>query len=336
MELLEGETLDRRLVQGPLDPRQLLDLAAQVADALDAAHTEGILHRDIKPANIFLTRRGQAKVLDFGLAKLAAPHGRRAAGADDATTVVPAQFTSVVGTTVGTVAYMSPEQARAETLDSRTDLFSFGVVLYEMATGRVTVVPGNTTAVIFDGILNREPTPASALNALVTPELDRIIAKLLEKDRTLRYQTAADLRADLERMRRDSSSRRPPSCRRTSQRRDGPALPRLGSDGRAAAAAQQHGGLRSGVGPDHGDAADRAGHAGSRPGAVGSVARRRPRHQPCGRGADHRRSTLLDAAARRHRGGSRGRGDRARAGAARPGAAEPAAGRASGARIDHH
>ncbi|MGD9903425.1 MAG: protein kinase [Vicinamibacterales bacterium] len=203
MELLEGETLDRRLVQGPLDQRTLIDVATQVADALDAAHSEGILHRDIKPANIFLTKRGQAKVLDFGLAKLTA--GRH--GVDASTTVEPSQFTSVVGTTVGTVAYMSPEQARAEALDSRTDLFSFGVVLYEMATGRVSF-PGNTTAVIFDGILNREPTPASAFNRDVTPELDRIIAKALEKDRTLRYQTAADLRVDLERLRRASSTRR--------------------------------------------------------------------------------------------------------------------------------
>ena len=205
MELLEGETLDRRLVQGPLDMRALTDIASQVADALDAAHSEGILHRDIKPANIFLTKRGQAKVLDFGLAKLTA--GRHGAGVDASTTVEPSQFTSVVGTTVGTVAYMSPEQARAEALDSRTDLFSFGVVLYEMATGRVTF-PGNTTAVIFDGILNRDPTPASAFNPQVTAELDRIIAKALEKDRTLRYQTAADLRVDLQRLRRDSSTRR--------------------------------------------------------------------------------------------------------------------------------
>ena len=205
MELLEGETLDRRLVKGPLDPTSLLDVASQVADALDAAHSEHILHRDIKPANIFITRRGQTKVLDFGLAKLAEGALRRA-GADQTTTVELTVFTSVVGTTVGTVAYMSPEQARAEELDVRTDLFSFGVVLYEMATGRVSF-PGNTTAIIFDGILNRDPTPASALNPLVAPELDRIIAKALEKDRTLRYQSAADLRADLQRLRRDSSKR---------------------------------------------------------------------------------------------------------------------------------
>ena len=205
MELLEGETLDRRLVKGPLDPKSLLEVASQVADALDAAHIEHILHRDIKPANIFLTKRGQTKVLDFGLAKLAEPQLRRG-GADESTTVAPTLFTSVVGTTVGTVAYMSPEQARAEELDVRTDLFSFGVVLYEMATGRVSF-PGNTTAVIFDGILNRDPTPASSVNPLVPPELDRIIAKALEKDRALRYQTAADLRADLQRLRRDSSKR---------------------------------------------------------------------------------------------------------------------------------
>ncbi len=205
MELLEGETLDRRLLKGPLEPVALLEVATQVADALDAAHVEGILHRDIKPANIFLTRRGPTKVLDFGLAKLATSHHRRGGG-DQTTTVEPTVFTSVVGTTVGTVAYMSPEQARAEDLDSRTDLFSFGVVLYEMATGRVSF-PGNTTAVIFDGILNRDPAPASSYNPTISHELDRIIAKALEKDRALRYQTAADLRADLQRLRRDSSKR---------------------------------------------------------------------------------------------------------------------------------
>ncbi len=203
MELLEGETLDRRLVKGPLDPKSLIEVAVQVADALDAAHSERILHRDIKPANNILTKRGQTKVLDFGLAKLAEPH-RHGGAMGQSTTVEPTMFTSVVGTTVGTVAYMSPEQARAEELDVRTDLFSFGVVLYEMATGRVSF-PGTTTAVIFDGILNRDPAPASTINPLITPDLDRIIAKALEKDRALRYQTAADLRADLQRLRRDSS-----------------------------------------------------------------------------------------------------------------------------------
>lgn len=211
MELLEGETLDRRLLRGSLDPRTLLEVATQVADALDAAHSEGILHRDIKPANIFLTKRGPAKVLDFGLAKLAPSHLR---GDGNKSTTVDPMFTSVVGTTVGTVAYMSPEQARAEELDSRTDLFSFGVVMYEMATGRVSF-PGNTTAVIFDGILNRDPAPASTINPAISADLDRIIAKALEKDRALRYQTAADLRADLQRLRRDSSTARssvaPPS-----------------------------------------------------------------------------------------------------------------------------
>jgi serine/threonine protein kinase/tetratricopeptide (TPR) repeat protein len=213
MELLEGEPLEQRLSGRPLDLRVLLDIAIQVADALDAAHGEGILHRDVKPANIFVTRRGQVKVLDFGLAKLA--HVRR--GGDP--TLALDHFSSVVGTTVGTIAYMSPEQARGEALDPRTDLFSFGVVLYEMATGRQSF-PGATTAVVFDGLLNREPTPPSQYNATLPPELDRIVAKALEKDRAMRYQTAADLRADLQRLRRDSGTRRVSSAARA---KDAPA-----------------------------------------------------------------------------------------------------------------
>jgi serine/threonine protein kinase/TolA-binding protein len=207
MELLDGEPLDRRLSGRPLELRNMLDIATQVADALDAAHAEGILHRDVKPANIFLTRRGPVKVLDFGLAKLS-PEYRRRSGRMDVPndTRVPEHFTSVAGTTVGTIAYMSPEQARGDDVDPRTDLFSFGVVLYEMCTGRQSF-PGHTTAVVFDGILNRDPVPPSTLNALLPPELDRIISKALEKDRGLRYQTAADLGADLKRLRRDSASK---------------------------------------------------------------------------------------------------------------------------------
>jgi serine/threonine protein kinase/TolA-binding protein len=208
MELLDGEPLDRRLSGRPIELQNLLDIATQVADALDAAHAEGILHRDIKPANIFLTRRGQVKVLDFGLAKLAPEYRRRSSHRHDGgqDTIVPHHFTSAVGTTVGTIAYMSPEQARGDDVDPRTDLFSFGVVLYEMATGRQTF-PGHTTAVVFDGILNREPAPPSAINAMLPPELDRIVSKALEKDRALRYQTAADIGADLKRLRRDSTSK---------------------------------------------------------------------------------------------------------------------------------
>ena len=207
MELLDGEPLDRRLSGRPLDLRLMLDTAAQVADALDAAHAEGILHRDIKPANIFLTRRGQVKVLDFGLAKLS-PEYRRRSGRFDAAgeTFIPEHFASQAGTTVGTIAYMSPEQARGDDVDPRTDLFSFGVVLYEMATGKQTF-PGHTTAVVFDGILNRDPAAPSTVNSMLPPELDRIISKALEKDRSLRYQTAADIGADLKRLRRDSGSK---------------------------------------------------------------------------------------------------------------------------------
>ncbi len=207
MELLDGDPLDRRLSGRPLELRLMLDIAAQVADALDAAHTEGILHRDVKPANIFVTRRGPVKVLDFGLAKLSPDYRRSARQLDTRNeTRVPEHFTSTAGTTVGTIAYMSPEQARGDEVDPRTDLFSFGVVLYEMATGRQSF-PGNTTAVVFDGILNREPAPPSSMNAAVPAEFDRIVSKALEKDRTLRYQTAADLGADLKRLRRDSGSR---------------------------------------------------------------------------------------------------------------------------------
>ncbi|MGH9386677.1 MAG: protein kinase domain-containing protein [Vicinamibacterales bacterium] len=211
MELLEGEPLDRRLAGRPLELNQVLDIAAQVCDAMDAAHASGILHRDIKPANIFITRRGVVKVLDFGLAKLSPD--RRSSVHVDATheTVVQEQFTSMAGTTVGTIAYMSPEQARAEEVDPRTDLFSFGVVLYEMVTGRQSF-PGNSTAVVFDGILNRDPAAPSTINPSIPVEIDRIVAKALEKDRTLRYQTAADLGADLKRLRRDSGSRRVPAA----------------------------------------------------------------------------------------------------------------------------
>ena len=207
MELLDGDPLDQRLLGKPIELPRMLDIAAQVADALDAAHTEGVLHRDVKPANIFLTKRGPVKVLDFGLAKLSPDYrrpGRQMESGREARN--PQHFTSVAGTTVGTIAYMSPEQARGDEVDPRTDLFSFGVVLYEMATGRQSF-PGNTTAVVFDGILNREPAPPSTLNANIPFELDRIVSKALEKDRTLRYQTAADLGADLKRLRRDGSSR---------------------------------------------------------------------------------------------------------------------------------
>src|SRR5580704_254343 len=213
MELMEGQTLRERISGRPLATDALLDFGAQIADALDAAHSRGILHRDIKPANIFITTRGQAKILDFGLAKQTA--SKRVAetiGAGlTATQSTPNNlFLTSPGSALGTIAYMSPEQARGEELDARTDLFSLGAVLYEMATGQAAFT-GSTSAVIFDAILNRSPAAPSTLNPNLPPKLEEIIGKAIEKDPDFRYQTAAELRGDLKRLKRDTDSSRPAS-----------------------------------------------------------------------------------------------------------------------------
>jgi len=206
MELLEGRTLKYHIGSRPLPKQETVDLAIQIVDALEAAHSKGIIHRDIKPANIFVSPRGQAKVLDFGLAKLLAAEAtsdplveaaRTLSGSNDELTDS--------GSTVGTVAYMSPEQVRGQQLDARTDLFSFGTVLYEMATGQQAFT-GHTAALTYDAILNRPPIAPARINPEIPPKVQEIIDKALEKDRDLRYQSASEFRADLKRLRRDMDS----------------------------------------------------------------------------------------------------------------------------------
>src|SRR5262245_54186279 len=204
MEALKGETLRERIARGPLKIGDVLEIGTQLADALEAAHARGIVHRDIKPANIFIGDRNRVKVLDFGLAKLTSAPSSLSSTSDTTPAAGRLDSNQITqpGTAVGTVSYMSPEQARGEDIDSRTDLFSLGAVLYEMVTGS-QAFGGNTTALVYEAILNRAPRPIAQLNPLVPPRLEAVIATALEKERDLRYQHASDLHAELRRIRRD-------------------------------------------------------------------------------------------------------------------------------------
>ena len=214
MELLEGETLAQKMSRQAMTIEKLLPIGLQIADALESAHAKGIVHRDIKPANIFLTERGQVKILDFGLAKINRGESTPGASIEQSETLVSAELTSP-GSAVGTVSYMSPEQARGQLVDARTDLFSTGTVLYQMATGTLPF-QGDTSALVFEAILNRDPRPAGELNPLLPAEFVRILEKTLEKDRNLRCQTATELKTDLSRLKRDLES----SARRTREKSD--------------------------------------------------------------------------------------------------------------------